>query len=163
MDSFCSIRQAQSHVCISSLEPYMFQYQIASLESIQRLFTKYLPGFTYLGYEQCLKSLKALSLEDIRMMADIVFEYKMLHNMCDKKIEDVGLSPSAGNERNGTQRLYQHRAKNRQSGTVFKYRVPSLWNNLSSRVSTAPSLKQFKSWLYKHLMHAAQAARLDDA
>ena len=84
----------------------MLQYLIASLESIQRHFTKYLPGLTHLTYEQRLESLKALSLEDARMMADMVFVSKMLHNVCDIKLEDVGLTPSAGNERSGKQRLY---------------------------------------------------------
>ena len=97
------------------------------------------------------------------MMADMVFVFKMLHNMCDNKLEDAGLSLSAGNECSGKQRLYQHPARNLQSGTFFKYRVPPLLNNLPSHVSIAPSLKQFKSWLYDHLMHATQAARLDDA
>ena len=129
----------------------IFQYQIASLESIQRHFTKYLPGLTHLTYEQRLESLKALSLEDARLMADMVFVYRMLHNMCDNKLEDVSLSLSSENECSGKQRLYQHRARNRQSGTFLKYRVPLLWNKLPSRVSTAPSLKQFKSRLYEHL------------
>ena len=56
-------------------------------------------------------------------MAGMVFVYKMLHNMCDNKLEDVGLSLFAGNERSGKKRLYQHRARNRQSGTSFKYMI----------------------------------------
>ena len=60
-------------------------------------------------------------------MADMVFVYKKLPNICNNKLEDVGLSLSAGNKRSGKQRLNQHRARNRQSGTFFKYRVPSLY------------------------------------
>ena len=51
------------------------------------------------------------------MVSDMIFVYKMLHNVCDNKLEDVGFSLSSGNDRNGKQKLYQHRARNRQSGT----------------------------------------------
>ena len=141
----------------------IFQYQIVSLESIQRHFTKHLLGLAHFTYEQRLESLKALSLKDARMMADMVFVYKMLRNICNNKLEDVGFSLSAGNERSGKQRLCQTRARNRLSDTFFKYGLPPIWNKLPSRVSTASSLKQFKSRLYEHLMHDAQAAKLDDA
>ena len=55
-----------------------------------------------------------------------ITEYKMLHIMCDNKREDVGLLLSAGDERNGKQRLYQHRVRNLQSDTFFKHKVPPL-------------------------------------
>ena len=84
----------------------MFQYQITSLENTQQHFTKYQPGLTHLTYEQRLKSYKALFLEDARMMAGMVFVYKMLHNMSDNKLEEVGLSLFAGNERSGKRKLY---------------------------------------------------------
>ena len=74
-------------------------------------------------------------------MADMVLVYRMLLNMCEKRLKDVGLSLSSRNERSSKQRLYQRRAKNRQSGT-FRYNVPSLWNKLPSRESIASSLKQ---------------------
>ena len=74
---------------------------MASIESKQRHFTKYLSSLNYLMYKQRLESLKALSLEDTRIMADMVFVHRMLHNMCDNKLEDVGLSLYSGNERSG--------------------------------------------------------------
>ena len=83
----------------------IFHYKIAFLESMQRHFTKYLLGLIHLTYVQRMASLKALSLEDARMMADMVFMSKMLHNMCENKLEGVGLSLSAGNKRSGKQRL----------------------------------------------------------
>ena len=57
----------------------------------------------------------------------MVFVYAMPHNMDDNKLEDVGLSLTAENERSGKQRLYQHRARNRQSETFFQGRH-KLWD-----------------------------------
>ena len=95
----------------------LFRYQIASLESIQRHFTKYLPGLVHPTYEQQLESLKALSLDDTWMMTDMVFVYRILQKMCDNKLKDVSLSLSSGNEHSGKSRLFRHRAWNQQSGT----------------------------------------------
>ena len=53
---------------------------ILSLERVHRRFTKSIHNFTFLTYEQRLKVLNTLSLENSRHIADMVFVFKCLHN-----------------------------------------------------------------------------------
>ena len=102
----------------SSVWSPLLRCDITAIERIQRRFTKALPGLTQLSYEQRLKTLKTLSLEQSRNMADLVFVYRCLHHLCDINLQDVGILPSSNNERRGKLRLGQRRPLN-QSASSF--------------------------------------------
>ena len=96
---------------------------IVPLKRVQRRFAKLIPNFKYLTYEQCLKFLNILSLEDCRHTADMVFVYRCLHNLCDVTLVDIGLGLLQYNERSGKLRLYQPCHKNQNVSMLFKFRA----------------------------------------
>ena len=69
----------------------LLKCDVTAIERIQRRFTKALPGLTQLSYEQRLKTLKTLSLEQSKNMADLVFVYRCLHHLCDINLQDVSI------------------------------------------------------------------------
>ena len=111
----------------------------------------YHAGLAQLSYEQHLKTLKTLSLEQSRNMADLVFVYKCLHHLCDINLQDVGILPSCNNERRGKLRLGQFRPLYQSASSFFKFRIPSKWNKLPDVVANAVTLNRFKYAVKKSL------------
>ena len=117
---------------------------IVSLERVYRRFTKSIHNFPYLTYEQRLKALNILSLEDSRHIADMVFIYRSLHNLCDVTLEDIDLVLLDNNEHSGKLRLDQPCPKNQNASMLFKFRASQRWNNLPISVTSAKNLSDFK-------------------
>jgi len=61
---------------------------IIKTESVQRSFTKRLPGLSNLPYTKCLEFLIIDSLEIHRLHYDLVFVYKMLFGLVNLKFSD---------------------------------------------------------------------------
>ena len=61
---------------------------IKLLESVQRRFTKRLPGLRLIPYAQRLIFLDLPSLETRRLRADLILCYKILHQLIDININD---------------------------------------------------------------------------
>jgi len=61
---------------------------ISKIESVQRSFTKRLPGLSNLPYTKRLEVLGIDSLEIRRLRYDMVFVYKMLLGFVDLKFSD---------------------------------------------------------------------------
>jgi len=66
--------------------PYTVK-DIDAVESIQRRFTKRLPGYKFLTYSERLKRANLLSLELRRLHFDLVWCYKILFEHVDMKSE----------------------------------------------------------------------------
>ena len=62
--------------------------EIATVESVQRSFTKRLPGLNNLTYAQTLYVLGIESLELRRLRNDVVFVYKMLFGLVDMNFDE---------------------------------------------------------------------------
>ena len=56
---------------------------IDRVEDVQRRFSKFLPGLYNVSYQDRLSILNIDSLEVRRLNADLVFLYKMIHNLVD--------------------------------------------------------------------------------
>ena len=54
---------------------------IISIESVQRKFTKRIPGMSGLSYHSSLKTLNLESLELMRLRADLLLAYKILFGL----------------------------------------------------------------------------------
>jgi len=67
--------------------PYTLS-DISKIESVQRSFTKRLPGLSNLPYAKRLEALGIDSLEIRRLRYDLVFVYKMLFGLVDLKFSD---------------------------------------------------------------------------
>ena len=56
---------------------------IEAIETVQRHFTKWLPGFCSLSYAERLKRLNLPSLELRRLHADLIYCYKVVFGLTD--------------------------------------------------------------------------------
>ena len=65
---FCSPTLRILFACLLSV----IQYLVDSIESVQRRFTKYLPGFSSVSYSERLKRLKFDNLELRRLYIDLI-------------------------------------------------------------------------------------------
>ena len=54
-----------------------YEYLVDSVESVQRRFTKYLSGFSFVSYSERLKSLKFGTLELRRLYIDLTLCFKI--------------------------------------------------------------------------------------
>jgi len=67
------------HVCVV---PH-YGYAIDKVESVQRRFTKRLPGFHDMEYSARLDKLNLQSLEYRRLVADLILTYKVIFGLTD--------------------------------------------------------------------------------
>jgi len=65
----------------SSLWSPHFKSDIESIESVQRKFTKRLRGFSQLTYQDCLKRLSLPTLEQRRLLRDLILCYKIVFGL----------------------------------------------------------------------------------
>ena len=119
---------------------------IELIEKVQKRFTKRVPGLENLKYQQRLAKLKMHSLEQRRMVADLVQCYKIVYQHSDisfdqffnyanvgprdhcLKLLPIPLVPRIGVRKN-----------------FFSCRVINAWNGLKESEVTSPSVKTFKS------------------
>ena len=67
--------------------PYLIK-DIKALESVQRRFTKRLPGMEKVKYHQRLSILELDSLELRRVLADLAFTYKLVFGLIDASMHE---------------------------------------------------------------------------
>ena len=118
------------------------------IERVQRRYTKGMRGMEELTYNERLNSLKALSLHNRRIYADMITVYKGLHQLMDCSPTDLGLCQSFSSDCGNSFRLGQFRS----TDSHFCCRVPTQWNKLPERISEAKTLTSFKKLLKIHLM-----------
>ena len=121
--------------------PYTVK-DIESIESVQRRFTKRLPGFHSLPYAERLKRLKLPSLELRRLHFDLIYCYKILfgkiHLQADDFFEMAPLSVTRGH----IYKLYKKRSHATVRCKFFSERIVTTWNNLPESVDFS-SLNSF--------------------
>ena len=118
---------------------------IDSIESVQRYFTRRLPGMRDVPYLQRLNRLNLESLERRRMQHDLVLFYKVIHN---KTIVNLHNSFRFINSYRGHNRtLFLHFSRTDKRKFYFINRIVSLWNNLSYECVNATSISVFKDKL----------------
>jgi len=67
---------------------------IDAVESVQRRFTKRLPGYNFLAYSERLKLANLLSLELRRLHFDLIWCYRILFGHVDMKSENFSSGPA---------------------------------------------------------------------
>jgi hypothetical protein len=131
------------------------QYEINTIESVQRRFTKKLPGLKDMPYKKRLVALNSLSLEDSRVAADLMTVFRSVRGLSDVSLHEIGLSLSKNTERSGKLRLArQQLARNRPSSSLFKFRVPEEWNSVPKITNILLSIMLFKKQIHEHFISA---------
>ena len=132
--------------------PYL-QKDIASIEAVQRSFTKKLCNrcnIPYTSYEHRLNMLNIRSLEYRRLETDLIMTYKILHKLIDIPIHDFfTMYSSQYNTRRHRFCLQAKRVCSNFQQNSFKNRVVSIWNKLPDKIVEAKTLPIFKQELKK--------------
>ena len=119
-----------------------------SVELVQKRFTKYLPNYFYLSYQQRLDKLDIVSLGFRRSVADLVLLYKLARGHCCVDLSNFGVHPAparAGHE----YRFYNIAAAKNVRHHYFSSRAIRLWNSLSVNTHQSPTLNCFRQRLMK--------------
>ena len=123
--------------------PYMKKH-VKKIERIQRLGTRMIPGFKEIPYEERLKELELVTLEERRTRGDMITIYKIVNKIDILDREDlIKIDPS--NYLRGHERRIK---KDACTSDVKKYSFPhrgiEVWNGLRGEIVNATSVSQMK-------------------
>src|SRR5207253_10274938 len=105
---------------------------IESLESVQRLFTRRLPGLKAMPYSERLSLLNLPTLELRRLRADLLLCFKILHGFVAGPPERYGLKIKIGIVRGHDMKLQKDHDRIDIRKHFFSSRVCGHWNLLST-------------------------------
>ena len=123
---------------------------INKIESVQRNFTKRLPGLQNLNYGERLNTLKLKSLEHRRLITDLVTCYNIIHNNIIISTKNFFTVSTTTNLRGHPFRLSVPIVKNNTHLNFFSVRIVKIWNSLPSHIVTANNVNLFKTRLSQH-------------
>ena len=120
---------------------------IDCVESVQRYFTKYLPGMSRLSYNDRLRHLGLESLELRRLKADLLFTYNLLHDKLAVPGHYFFSVRGMGRTRGHPLKLTVNMSHLDCRKFFFCNRVVGPWNQLPADTVMAPSILSFKRGL----------------
>ena len=115
---------------------------IIRLESVQRLFTKRLPGYENLTYAERLVKAGLCSLELRRLRADLCLCYKIVHSQIH--LDSFFTRIDAGPTRGHSLKLKAAAPRLDTKRYFFAYRISIVWNFLKDETVCSETLAQFK-------------------
>lgn len=136
--------------CSQVWSPYLLT-DIQAIESVQRLFTRRLPGLET-SYSERLRALNLPSLELRRLWADLLLCFKILNGDITGPMERYGLkfADSKREGRGHCRKLYCEFGRIDIRLNYFGLRVVKPWNSLPTEIVYAASVKDFKNKVRKH-------------
>ena len=129
--------------------PYYISY-IDKIESVQRHFTKRVPGLQFLPYSDRLDLLGLEALELRRLKSDLIMVYKTLKGFSGLDRDcffKLSISDRTRSFTENPLKLAGTTSHLVVSSHFFSERVVNAWNNLPYDVVTSVSLSKFKSSL----------------
>ena len=125
------------------------QNDIRRLESVQRLFTKRLPGYQGLNYAARLDKAGLSTLELRRLRADLYFCYKILHGLIDTPINNFFTLDRPGDRptRGHSWKIKPITPRLDTRLHFFSFRIVNAWNSLSPSTVEANSFIAFRALL----------------
>ena len=120
---------------------------ILHLESVQRLFTRRLPGFEDLPYGKRLAELNLQTLEKRRLYADLILCFKLVSGACDRPLENYGLNIANDQRSTRGHDLKLTFSHCRIDSRLFYFgpRVAKVWNSLPFSIVHSQSVNAFKN------------------
>jgi hypothetical protein len=131
--------------CSVLYNPYLIQ-DIRLLESVQRRFTKRIPGLRHTPYFSRLKQLGLQTLERTRLESDLCHCFKIINGLENLSFQDF-FDFSVSRTRTNGLKLFKPRCRTDVRKHFFANRVVDPWNSLSEVVVNSPSLELFKKRL----------------
>lgn len=117
------------------------------IESVQRRFTKTLPGLRNVGYRDRLTRTGLEPLELRRLRFDLVLTYKILHGLIDLDLPFFDLAPRFYCTRGHAWKLSVPGARLNCRQYFFANRVVPVWNALSSETVSMQTVFGFHKML----------------
>ena len=127
--------------CSPVWSPHCKKY-ILTIESVQRSFTKRLPGLQNLNYPQRLERLKLESLELRRLKADLTLLYKIIFKLVDTDLIQSFDFSTYTSTRGHPYKLKVPSFKTDNYKYFFTCRLINIWNNLNVDFTSLNSFKQ---------------------
>ena len=127
--------------------PFVYTYlmkDIVRVESVQRRYTKRIPGLRDRTYSQRLRILRLDSLELRRLRADLLGVYKIVHGVNNLKFDEF-FQFCSNNTRGHAFKLYPIRCNKSVRKAFFADRVVKAWNALKYDVVGALNIDIFKA------------------
>jgi len=136
--------------CSSIWCPYNLD-DILALESVQRLFTRRLPGYGNLPYSDRLQKLHLPPLELRRLRSDLLLCYNILHGKIAGSPEKYGLqyAININMTRGHNLKLTKLHCRTDSRKYFWCSRVVTPWNSLPESTVNAPSSASFKKMITK--------------
>ena len=120
------------------------------LERIQHRFTRMIPGFAGLSYEERLLRLGLWSLEERRNRADLIEVFKILAGVSASPVlGSMFVVDGSGRTRGHSKKLIKNRSNCNIRKHFFSERVINRWNSLPQESVDAVSVNSFKNGLGK--------------
>ena len=123
---------------------------IHEIESVQRSFTKRIPGLHNFSYVERLKLLKLKSLEHRRLIADLVTCYNIIHNKIEITNDHILELSNTTQLRGNPFKLKHPKIKNNIQKHFFSNRIINSWNSLPITIVTAANVNIFKKLICQH-------------
>ena len=120
------------------------------IESVQRAFTKRLPGFQNICYADRFVKLQLPSLEHRRLVYDLILCFNIVHGFSALTFLDFFSLPNSTNLRGHSLRLAVPLARNNIRKHFFAVKIVPIWNSLPDSLVTSSTTSLFKSLLAKH-------------
>ena len=116
---------------------------INMVERVQRKFTKYLPGYWNLSYVQRLNALNLQSLEERRLIFDLVLMFKIVHGAVDidpNLLFSFNHNPTRGHDK----RVCIQYSRTNCRKYFFVNRVADRWNSLDQSIVNSKDHIEFR-------------------
>ena len=137
----------QVEYCSTVWNPHLLR-DINLIESVQRRFTRSIPGLSQLGYRQRLKCLKLETLEYRRLCSDLVQCFKIINGLDGLIFEEFFTFKSFRYHlRRHDKQLVEFKFSSDVRKYSFSHRVARVWNKLPQQCVSAPSVSSFKNKL----------------
>ena len=135
------------------------KYNIDAVERVQRRATKIIPALKDLSYTDRLKSLNLETLEYRRKRADLLETYRIMNSIhdldnschCSRCPDKVMLQQTLNRSTRGHSMKLQIQEATGCRKNFFSTRVAPLWNKLSEKNVSSPTINSFKHNLSKDL------------
>ena len=118
--------------------------EIILIESVQRDFTKRIPGCTHLSYPERLSVLRLQNLEHRRLIADLIMTFNIITGRNCIDPHSFFKFSTYGNLRGHPFKLSVPLTKTNTQKFFFASRVVPIWNSLPSKLVTSSNIDSFK-------------------
>ena len=140
----------QQRMSLTSYPGHWLIGLINTVENVQRHFTKRIPGLHSLSYAERLYNLKLQSLEHRRLICDLIYCFKIVHNLSSDSFDSFFSFSHNSASRGHPLRLSLPLTKNNTEKSFFSNRVIKPWNSLSSDIVLSSNINIFKLKISKY-------------